>query len=578
MTFTQAIDRIGNWPAMVRYALLTGLALAFFLPGITTVPPMDRDEARFAQASKQMVQTGDIIDIRVQDQTRHKKPAGIYWLQSLSVVVADAEDAIWAYRIPSLVGAVLAVLITAWIGSYLFSPAAGIIAGALLASSVLLGVEARLAKTDAMLLASILGAIALMLRVGWRPERAPPPTYVAYAFWAVLAGGVLLKGPIIFMPVLGLLVALCLIRRDVRWLKELQPLRGFGLFLLIALPWYAAIIIMTDGQFLADSIGKDMIAKVKSGQESHGAPFGFFTALMPVTFWPGSLLILLSFPWIWWNRKRPEILMLLGWFLLVWLVVELTPTKLFHYILPAYPALALMAAAALTDTVRRDGGWWRYLSFALWALVTTLLAILPLTLGLVPSVLGLMADWGIATLKPDDIAILQATGGLDVGQAPALVGLAVLVAGFLYIFGRDRSARVFATLLVGAWAVSASIFGLTLPGLKTFWVSPAIASAIQAPPGCSRASVVTAGYSEPSLVFLTDRDILLTNGVGAAKHLANMQKCGLAIVESRFRSQFDQALIETGISATAIGEPIAGFNYAKGKTVTLQMFVAAQDQ
>lgn len=578
MTYTQALNRIGNWPAAIRYGLLVALALAFFLPGMTTVPPMDRDEARFAQASKQMVQTGDIIDIRVQDKARHKKPAGIYWLQSISVAVTGAENAIWAYRIPSLAGAVLSVLITAWIGSYLFSPAAGLVAGTLMAASVLLGVEARLAKTDAMLLASILGAVALMLRAGWHPERPAAGKRVAYGFWAVLAGGVLLKGPIIFMPVVGLAVAICAVRRDVRWLGDLQPLRGFSLFLLIALPWYAAIIIMTDGQFLTDSIGKDMIAKVRSGQESHGAPFGFFTVLMPVTFWPGSLLILLSFPWIWWNRKRPEILMLLGWFTVVWLVVELTPTKLFHYILPAYPALALLAAAALTDTVKRDGGWWRHFALILWGIVTILLAVLPLALGLAPALMGMLQDWGVQTIRPDDLAILQATGGFEWGQLPALVALAVLVAGILFTIGGDRSARVLATILVGGWAVSASVFGLALPTLKPFWVSPAIVDALPEIDGCSRVSVATAGYAEPSLIFLTDRDILLGTADAAAKHLAAMPKCGVAVVERRKLEPFEAALENNGVAARTVGKPVQGFNYAKGKPVSLQMFIADRSE
>ncbi|HWX82550.1 MAG TPA: glycosyl transferase, partial [Xanthobacteraceae bacterium] len=62
------------------FLLLCGLLL--FLPGFFNIPPIDRDEARFAQATKQMVETGDFVDIRFQDDVRYKKPVGIYWLQS----------------------------------------------------------------------------------------------------------------------------------------------------------------------------------------------------------------------------------------------------------------------------------------------------------------------------------------------------------------------------------------------------------------------------------------------------------------------------------------------------------------
>ena len=86
------------------------LALLASLAGVFTLPVLDRDEARFAQASAQMVESGDIVDIRFQDQPRHKKPIGIYWLQSLTVAVTTGPEAreIWTYRLPSVLGAALA--------------------------------------------------------------------------------------------------------------------------------------------------------------------------------------------------------------------------------------------------------------------------------------------------------------------------------------------------------------------------------------------------------------------------------------------------------------------------------------
>src|SRR5436309_11977986 len=101
-------------------AFLVLCALLLFLPGFFTIPPVDRDEARFAQATKQMVESGDYVDIRFQEDVRYKKPAGIYWLQSAVVNAANAlgvrraTTAIAAYRIPSLLGAIAAVLLTYW--------------------------------------------------------------------------------------------------------------------------------------------------------------------------------------------------------------------------------------------------------------------------------------------------------------------------------------------------------------------------------------------------------------------------------------------------------------------------------
>ena len=71
-------------------ALLVLVALFNFLPGFFEIPPLDRDEARFAQAAKQMIETGDYVDIRFQDEVRYKKPVGIYWLQAAAVKAGTA--------------------------------------------------------------------------------------------------------------------------------------------------------------------------------------------------------------------------------------------------------------------------------------------------------------------------------------------------------------------------------------------------------------------------------------------------------------------------------------------------------
>src|SRR6266851_8401339 len=95
---------------------LVAICLVSYLPGFFNIPPVDRDEARFVQATKQMVESGDYVDIRFQEDVRYKKPVGIYWLQSAAVEIASAlklpkaELRIWVYRLPSLIGAIGAVL------------------------------------------------------------------------------------------------------------------------------------------------------------------------------------------------------------------------------------------------------------------------------------------------------------------------------------------------------------------------------------------------------------------------------------------------------------------------------------
>src|ERR1700743_3623602 len=152
-------------------ALLAICGLLFFLPGFFNIPPVDRDEARFAQATKQMVESKDFVDIRFQDEVRYKKPVGIYWLQAAAVETASAlgvpraQVRVWLYRVPSLIGAIGAVLLTYWTALAFVTRRGAVLAALIMCSSVLLGVEGRLAQTDAMLLLTVVAAMGAMARV-----------------------------------------------------------------------------------------------------------------------------------------------------------------------------------------------------------------------------------------------------------------------------------------------------------------------------------------------------------------------------------------------------------------------------
>ena len=163
-------------------AVLAIVSLIAFVPGIFQIPPVDRDEARFAQATKQMIETGDYVDIRFQDEVRYKKPVGIYWLQAAVVKTAEAvgvpraRTRIWLYRMPSLAGAVGAVLATYWCALAFVGRRGAALAALMMLGSTMLGVEARLAKTDAMLLLTVVAAMGAMARVYLFPARCAAAT------------------------------------------------------------------------------------------------------------------------------------------------------------------------------------------------------------------------------------------------------------------------------------------------------------------------------------------------------------------------------------------------------------------
>ena len=188
--------------------LLIVFSLIAFLPGFFQIPPVDRDEARFAQATKQMLESGQYVDIRFQDEVRYKKPVGIYWLQALAVKAGEAvgipqaRTTIWLYRLPSLFGAIGAVLLTYWTALAFVARRTALLAALMMASSVLLGVEARLAKTDAMLLFTCVAAMGAMARIYLMSRRTPDVAVgwrLPAILWTAMAAGVLIKGPLILM-------------------------------------------------------------------------------------------------------------------------------------------------------------------------------------------------------------------------------------------------------------------------------------------------------------------------------------------------------------------------------------------
>ena len=148
-------------------------------------------------------------------------------------------------------------------------------------SSVLLGVEARLAKTDAMLLLTVVAAMGALARVylSWQRGEDPehPPWSWPAIFWTALAGGILLKGPLILMFVGLTIVTLAILDRSAAWLWRLRPVWGLMWMLVLVLPWFIAIFWRAGDAFFTDSIGGDMLSKL-AAQESHGAPPGRLSA------------------------------------------------------------------------------------------------------------------------------------------------------------------------------------------------------------------------------------------------------------------------------------------------------------
>jgi 4-amino-4-deoxy-L-arabinose transferase-like glycosyltransferase len=549
--FAGAIDFVAaSHIRAVAFLVLCGLLL--FLPGFFNIPPIDRDEARFAQATKQMVETGDFVDIRFQEDVRYKKPVGVYWLQAAAVETASvlgltrAPVRIWLYRLPSLIGAIGAVLLTYWTALSFVTRRGAIFAALILCSSVLLGVEARLAKTDAVLLLSVVAVMGALARVylSWQRGEDPahPPWSWPAIFWTALAAGILLKGPLILMFVGLTIASLAILDRSAAWLWRLRPVWGLLWTLVLVLPWFVAIFLRAGDTFFADSLGGDMLSKL-AAQESHGAPPGLYLLLFWVTFWPGAALTGMAAPAIWRARREPGAQFLLAWLIPSWIVFELVLTKLPHYVLPLYPAIAILTVGALERRVlsrswlRRGAAWW----FA------------------IPALTSVIAVVGAITLTRQPVFL-----------AWPFVAAALIFGLFAWwLYDDNHAERSLLNAVVAAMFMSAALYGVVLPSLTSLFPSAEVARALRNVV-CVGPKAAAAGFHEPSLVFMTGTSTLLTDGSGAADFLGQ-GSCRFALVEQRSERAFAQRAEAIGLRYN-VATRVDGYNISQGRAISIAIF------
>ena len=534
--------------------LLVAAGLAF-APGFATLQPMDRDEPRFAQASKQMLESGDFVSIRFQDEARLNKPVGIYWLQTAAVAagetlgVPDARTTIALYRVPSLVAAIGAVLLTWWTALPLVGRRAALLAGVMMAGCVLLGVEGRLAKTDATQLLAIMAMMGVLARfyISWCRERTIPSGLALPAvFWIGMAGSILIKGPIGVLLVGLTILTVFGLTRQWRWILGLRWIYGILFTLVLVSPWFIAIMVQTKGAFLEQSVGKDMLGKVAGGQESHGAWPGTYFLVFWGTFWPFAPLAPLAALWVWANRRAPQIIFLLAWLVPFWLVFEFFPTKLPHYVLPVYPAVAILIAGAASEE-----GFVR----SLWARLVGLL---------VPILATALA-----------IGVLGAVYFYERQVAWLTVPFAVIGIASSYLawkrLGEGRGVEAVLCCALTSIVLYWGVYQGALPRMSVLRISPRLAAAAQSPQ-CPHVEAASVGFREPSLVFLAGTDLQMPGPEGAADFL-KQGTCRVAFVDKGSEPAFLARLAADGIHADPVTR-VDGININGGKKLSIGVYRA----
>ena len=352
-----------------NYALLFFGCVLFHMAGTWSLPLIDRDEPRFAEASREMIGRGNYIVPYFNNQLRLDKPPVAYWAQVASYHIFGEND--FAARFPSAIAAALTALsIVVW-GRRMGGEKLGWWAAIIFTLSLQTFVHAKAAVADMwlvlfMTLAHWAGYELIQrptLNQGAAVSRPPWAIWKSpfLVFYLALALGFLAKGPIAWTPLLTVAVVI-IYTRDWQLLRRFKFVGGILLTLLAVALWGIPALIQTHGEFFSIGIGRHVIGRSLTTMEGHGASsLGVYVLLLPfyfvtvfVSFFPWSIKL----PWLvrklWRNREagvdapgyngNPIDIYLLAGIAVIFVIFTLVSTKLPHYTLPAFPLLALLLA------------------------------------------------------------------------------------------------------------------------------------------------------------------------------------------------------------------------------------------
>ncbi len=535
------------------------LCLAVFLPGLWVIQPIDRDEARFAQASRQMWESGDFVVPRIQDRPRLNKPPLVYWLQCGSIAVFGdspgqyAHGNIWVFRLPSVLCAIASVLLTWRLGLRLMDPRAAAMGAALLAVCPLVAWDAHQARADQVLLLTVVGTQWALWEC-WRRARMGRgvPVGMCALLWAAIGLGVLAKGPI--TPMIAALTcgALCWQMKSWRWMLRLRPAMGAAIVAALVMPWVIAVASRVGWEVYLQTVLDETLGRSAGAKEGHWGPPGYHVVALCVLFWPGVLMTGLAVRRALKRRRADASMFLLAWILPAWIVFELVSTKLPHYTMPLYPAIALLSGRAVlaAGSGRLTGlrEWGTRIGFVIWGLVGV----------------GILAA-GIALLALlsgfDDVNNEATITSLwYVGIVFVLVQTARSMWGGRWVQAQLRS-------LIAAALMLALLFQTLAPAANR--MSTRIVEAIHEADPSGERPIAAVGYQEDSLIFLS-RGRIQRVAADARDVWASTNEGGILIED-----------LSSSFTAEALRQPlpgmISGLNYSRGRVERVWLVVGERE-
>jgi len=544
--FQSKIDNpTGGWIAAILISLVV---MGAYLLIATRTTLWDRDEPRFARATVEMVESGNYLVPTFNGRLRPDKPVLIYWLMSLPVRLLGPTEL--ACRFFSAVGTALSCLLTFVIGRKLLGAKAGLWAMAILASSMMVLYIGSAATADAILLPCMIAAVAIFVsEIG-----SGVHLWQTVLMGIALGLALLAKGPVGLLPVV-VIVTTVLLSREVRadagrYLRQLGLATVIGI--LIFLAWAIPANNATGGQFLSLGIGHHVLGRAVKPLEHHGGDFllylPYYLPVIVLGFFPWTLHLPGALLAVFRGRigGQPCRALLISWMLSVFIIMTLVITKLPHYVLFIWPAMALAVAGTILAEERnalsaQEQVWLRR---GTWLFVPVAAV----------GALGLMVGpWFVQ---------VQALRWSGPASGIVLAGMAIIAVRRQFAKGAAASAKV---LLVGMAVLQIPILFGVIPAIEQLKLSPAIAGAVTEKT-TEETPVATYGYGEPSLNFYVGRMTEPLRDEKAVVEWVRQVRPGVLVIPRNVLAEIRGRHELTDLEEIASKK---GLNYSKGTELEL---------
>ncbi len=361
--------------------LLFALAAVMLAANIWGYDLWPSDEPRFGEVAREMMVSGNYIAPQINGEPYKEKPPLLFWaIAAASAPFGDVTE--FSARIPSVLAALLTLVFTFGLARRLYDARTALWACIILATSTLFWMEARSVRTDMLLTAAMTGALLAFVR--WRDSKSRA---ALIAFYAAIAVGLFAKGPPALIFPLLLIVAYYWKQRDER--RRTHWVIGLAAGIAVLLLWFVPARLMAasepvaaspygegvGGEFFRMTIGRFLLGVSKA------QPPWYYLINLPVGLLPWALFLPWAVPWVWRRRREDDRMrVLLAWIVPAFVFFSISIGKRSLYLLPIYPALAVVLARAVLDLMDGGRARWRRWIAAVWAALLLILASAPLAL------------------------------------------------------------------------------------------------------------------------------------------------------------------------------------------------------